>query len=231
MRILLVAATHFEIEGILIALSSDVDPNSVYDPEYLITGPGIFNTAYGLGRHLVGKNYDLIINVGIAGALDKSIEIGSAVNITSDYFSDFGAEAGAQFLSAFDIGLIDNNEFPFKNGWIVNDNFPNLASLAMLREAKGITVNTVHGNTTSISKLKERITADVESMEGAAFLHICLANQLPCLQIRTVSNYVEKRNRKNWKIPMALDNLSAVVVNLLKEMQNINSDSKQSVPK
>ncbi len=228
MHILLVAATHFEIEGVLVALSSDENPQSVYEPEYLVTGSGIFNTAYELGRHIVGKQYDMIINIGIAGAFEKSSEIGSVYNVTSDNFVDFGAENGQDFLSAFEIGLLDANEFPFKNGWIVNDNFPDSPTINSIPEAKGLTVNTTHGNTASIKKLKERISADIESMEGAAFLYICLMNNVPCLQIRATSNYVEKRNRKAWQIPLALDNLSSVVVAILKEFGNL-SESERNI--
>jgi futalosine hydrolase len=35
------------------------------------------------------------------------------------------------------------------------------------------------------------------------------------MQIRSISNYVEKRNKENWNIPLALKNLHATILELL----------------
>ena len=77
-----------------------------------------------------------------------------------------------------------------------------------LRKVTGITVNTVHGNTESIEAIQERINPTVESMEGAAFFYACEEAQVPAIQIRAISNYVEKRSRENWNVPLAVKNLN-----------------------
>ena len=218
MKILLVAATHFEIEGILLALSADANTHTPKQVEYLVTGPGIFHTAYEFGRYLNGKQFDLALNVGIAGVFHKSVPLGTVFNVVEDCFADFGAEDGNDYLSAFEIGLVNGNQFPFEGSKLKNRNLGNPRVLNQFPEAKGITVNTVHGSASSIKKLTGRIDADIESMEGAAFFYICRVNNVPCLQIRAVSNYIERRNRKAWNIPLALDNLSAAVVEIIREM-------------
>jgi futalosine hydrolase len=218
MKILLVAATHFEIEGILLALNANENIEVNDSIDYLVTGPGIFSTAYELGRYLIDKQYSLIINVGIAGVFDKKIPLGTVFNVVEDVFADFGAEDGTGYLSAFEIGLLNGNQYPYKNSILLNDEIPHLEFLQQIPEAKGITVNTVHGATQSIKKVLNRYTCDIESMEGAAFMYICKVNNLPFLQIRAVSNYVEKRNRKAWRIPIALDNLSSVVTSIVNEL-------------
>jgi futalosine hydrolase len=53
-------------------------------------------------------------------------------------------------------------------------------------------------------------------MEGAAFFYACREAGVPCLQIRAVSNYVEKRNRDNWHIGLAIKNLNTFAMDLLK---------------
>jgi len=38
------------------------------------------------------------------------------------------------------------------------------------------------------------------------------------VQIRSVSNYVEKRNKENWNIPLALKNLQSILIELLEKI-------------
>ena len=49
-------------------------------------------------------------------------------------------------------------------------------------------------------------------MEGAAFFYVCLCENIPFLQIRAISNYVEQRNEKNWNIPLAIKNLCLTLI-------------------
>jgi futalosine hydrolase len=56
-------------------------------------------------------------------------------------------------------------------------------------------------------------------MEGAAFFYACREAGVPCLQIRAVSNYVEKRNRDAWQIGLAVKNLNTFAVELLERLK------------
>ena len=73
---------------------------------------------------------------------------------------------------------------------------------------KGITVNTVHGDEMSIRNIINSMNPDVESMEGAAFFMVCQRFNIRCIQIRAISNKVEKRNLDNWDIDVAIKNLN-----------------------
>ena len=55
-------------------------------------------------------------------------------------------------------------------------------------------------------------------MEGAAFFYVCLQEKIPFLQIRSISNYVEKRNKSNWNIPLAIDNLNVVLLDIINSL-------------
>ncbi|RYY32368.1 MAG: futalosine hydrolase, partial [Sphingobacteriaceae bacterium] len=68
----------------------------------------------------------------------------------------------------------------------------------------------------SIQKTAKRVNVQLESMEGAAFFYACRQMDLPCVQIRAVSNYIEKRNRDAWKIGLAVKNLNTFAGEFLK---------------
>ena len=76
----------------------------------------------------------------------------------------------------------------------------------------------MHGNEDSIAAITNRLKPQLESMEGAAFFYACHQLKVPCVQIRAVSNYVEKRNRDNWEIGLAVKNLNTFALDLVKEL-------------
>jgi futalosine hydrolase len=90
--------------------------------------------------------------------------------------------------------------------------------LQKLKQVRAITVNKVHGNDDSIMKTSLLLSPQIESMEGAAFFYVCMKMNIPCIQIRAISNYVERRNRENWNIPLALESLKNTSVSLLNEI-------------
>ena len=175
------------------------------------------STAYCMGKVLQAYNYDLAINAGIAGCFDKNIPLGEVLNITTDCFPELGAEDGEYFLSLIDLKLLENDSFPFHNMELINESAINSAYINELKKVKGITVNTIHGNEENINKIKSLYFPITESMEGAAFMYACLIENLKHIQIRSVSNYVEKRNKASWNIPLALTNLNNTLLNILNE--------------
>ncbi len=197
MKILVTAATRFELYSVM----EDTILNQI---ETLVTGVGMTSTAYVLGKHLANNHYDLIINVGIAGAFNYALELSQVVEVQADQFSELGAEDGEDFLNLDQMGLSTWNEFPFQEGIVKAKNSIN----HQLEKVIGTTVNKVHGNEKSITEVKNRLNPDVESMEGAAFLYVCANENTDCIQLRAISNYVERRNRNAWQIDLALSNLA-----------------------
>lgn len=216
MKILIVSSTLFEVKPLLdflgIAVPSTGLNNANMDFEekeiqVLITGVGMVNTAVMLGRHL-NSSYDLVLNVGVCGAFDKSLEPGQLVHITEDTLSELGAEDGEDFLTYDKLNL--PGDFIFSQNY--NLSHPLINSL---RKAKGITVNTVHGNEDTIEKVRKLYNPDIESMEGAAFFAACQNVAPNYIQIRAVSNYVEKRDKSKWQMPVAIKNLNEFVIDLI----------------
>ena len=55
-------------------------------------------------------------------------------------------------------------------------------------------------------------------MEGAAFFQVCNTFNVPCIQIRAISNKVEHRNKDNWNLPLAIKNLNNKVEEIITEL-------------
>ncbi|MDB5159410.1 MAG: Futalosine hydrolase [Mucilaginibacter sp.] len=220
MRILIVAATQPEVQPLMDALGmqkSDEEDNlfvprhaSVANCSVLITGAGMVPTAFALGRHLPHNVYNLVINLGIAGSFDRNIKLGDVVEITKDTFAELGAEDDTRFINIEQLGL---------GAGIFNPTSSLVHFTKKISPVKvsAITVNTVHGNEANIASIANRLSPQLESMEGAAFFYACRELKVPCVQIRAVSNYVEKRNRDNWQIGLAVKNLNTFAQDLIKE--------------
>jgi futalosine hydrolase len=216
MRLLLVSATVFEIAPFLKKINAVVE-GTLFSTHYykqhqidiLLTGVGTTHTAFYLGKYL-NNTYDATINAGICGSFVKKFAIGDVVRIDEDCFADLGAEDDETFLSLEELKLPGTYS-------VKNENTFNHPIFTNLQVVKGVTVNTTHGNANSIEKFIKRTKADVESMEGAAFLFACNQNNSKCVQVRSISNYVEKRDRSKWNITLAIENLNKVLIDFIRQ--------------
>jgi futalosine hydrolase len=188
---------------------------SGHDVDVLVTGVGMVATATWATRALTNATYDVALNLGLCGSFDRSIEPGTVVHVVADRLSELGAEDGDAFLSIQHLHLLADDEPPFTRGMLVNAAPPVNAVLESLRAVEGITVNTVHGNQSSIACVTSRFSPQVESMEGAAFMYACLVHGIPFAQIRAVSNIVETRNRDSWKLREAIDALGETALRIV----------------
>jgi len=218
MKILLVAATTFEIASIIKEIEDKGIKKSFFEFEYLghtiyplVTGIGSMKTAFAIARICHNKEFDLAINLGLAGTVPGFHKPGDVVEIIEDCFADLGVEekSGA-FTDLFELELEDKNAAPFTNGKILNHKTSQL-----FMTAKAITVNTTHGHAESIKTIMGNYDFEVESMEGAAFFYACKILDIDCHQIRAISNLIEPRNRENWAIGEALSSLHSAFFKLL----------------
>ena len=220
MEILLVAATPFEMMPVQDWLETHFKKTAESSflkndltVSTLITGVGIAAVSWNLGGYFARKQPDLAINAGVAGALDRSLSLGDVVQVVSERFGDVGVEeADGRFTDLFELGLLDASEKPYINGLLYN---PAAAESRFLPQVKGLTVSKVHGSEPSIAAIRRKYPdAQVESMEGAAFFQACLLSDLPFLEIRSISNYVEPRNREAWQLGLAIENLNRTLVEM-----------------
>jgi futalosine hydrolase len=221
-KILYVTATTAEAESLKNILDITPVPSSIHnlDINILVTGVGSVATAWVLKQWICtyGKP-DLAINAGIAGSYRDDISIGDVVLLQSDCFADAGIEDDKEFITLFEAGFISENEFPFKHGILNADPLYFDLLKSLLKPVNAITVNTSTGSETSKSRLVRKFNPDIETMEGATFFYICSRENIPFIAIRSISNIVEKRNRDNWNIKLALDNLSAKLNDIFLTLQ------------
>lgn len=213
MKILLVAATKAEIEPFLLGHEFPNFPSpekkiGKHLVSILVSGVGMVATSFAMGSFCAEKKFDLAINAGIAGSFDPAIQQGDLCRVSEDILSEFGAEDGDNFLSADSIGLGKSQFYaPKISGFPIYH---------QLREVRSVTVNQVHGNAESISRFVKKFSPQIETMEGAAFFYACEKIGIPGIQIRSISNVVERRNRDNWKIELAIKNLNNTLSQVLK---------------
>lgn len=210
MKILIVAATEPEVQ----LLQSSEWAGRV---DVLVTGIGITFTAFALTQRLMKQAYDVVLNVGIAGSFDAAISLGDVVQVAQDEFADLAYETKTGYESFFDSGFIDGNKAPFVDGGILMATPPYEIQklLQFIKKTKGITVNKVHGTAETIAMAEEKYAPQIESMEGAAVFYVCKQMNVPVVQLRSVSNMVEPRNREAWNIPLAVKNLHVKITELL----------------
>ena len=55
-------------------------------------------------------------------------------------------------------------------------------------------------------------------MEGAAVMMVSKRFKIPCVQIRTISNRVEQRNKTKWDISLAVSNLNKEAQNYIENL-------------
>ncbi|MEO6229005.1 MAG: futalosine hydrolase [Ferruginibacter sp.] len=204
MSILVVAATNMEITP-FIADNKGVD--------ILVTGVGMPAALYHIQKKLGLSKYDFVIQAGIAGAFTSAIELSDVVIVGKDTFGDIGMEDNASFTPIFQSGFMDKNEFPFTDGWLINNN--PLLQLCSLPIVSAITVNKVSDSAIQKQQSVNNFNAQIESMEGAALHYICLQEHVPFMQLRSISNYVGERDKSKWKMKASIQNLNEALPKMI----------------
>lgn len=207
MNVLIVAATKFEIEPLL---------KEKIEADILITGIGITATTFHLTKKLLDKKYDFAIQAGIAGAFNANMDLGQVVFVKADTFADLGIEENGKLQTIFETGFINKNDFPYKDGWLVNNNA--LLEKNNSLSVNAVTINKITDNHFQNQFIKEKFSADIESMEGAAFHYVCLQQKTDFLQIRAVSNFVGERDKTKWEIKKSIENLNKELLKLIKNL-------------
>ena len=170
----------------------------------LVSGIGIPPVIYNLTRTLGTNEFDSVLQVGIAGSFRDSFPPLSLVEISEDAFADIGIDDRGRFSPLHEAGLVDPDESPFKGGRLVTND----AGKTGLPLAVAITVNTASGSDLIIEQRKRLFDPDIESMEGAAAFYVCLNQNIPVIQVRSVSNMVEPRDKSRWRTKEAISKLN-----------------------
>ena len=218
MHCLLVAATSVEIAAFTEHLSTTEKLQHIdFDLDILITGVGSNAATYALTRYLQHRKPDLVIQAGVAGAFDSRMAPGSVFIVKQDALADQGVKEKNGFRNVFDMELASPNELPYRKGVLPNP-YVELMKRTKLKKVVGITVNEITTDKKRAAHYVSRYKAQLESMEGASLHYVCLMEHVSFLQVRSISNYVGERNKKKWKLPLAIANLNKELVRLLQSL-------------
>ena len=218
MHCLLVAATAAEITPFTEHLAeTDKLIHIDFDVDILITGVGSVATTYALTRYLQHKRPELIIQAGVAGSFDPTVPAGTVYAVQKEIIADMGAVEKQRFANLFELGLANPNEAPFKRSWLTNPN-TTLLKRSRLKKVNAITVNEISTSKKRIQAYQDTYQPALESMEGAAFHYVCLQENIPFMQLRSISNTVGVRNKKQWDLPLAIEELNKVLIRLLEAL-------------
>lgn len=232
MKILIVSATAAEVAPLLSQqpvehskLNSKISSfkygsNSV---DVMITGAGMFATAYEMGSWLARRYYDLILGVGIAGSFNKRTQIGSVVQVQSEQLGDLGIEEDDGFRPISQLHFFDPDAFPFSGAQLHSDRFrPTLRSLQQIPLCSGVSVNCSSGRASTIRQIVRIFRPDIETMENAGFFYACLSVRQPrFVALRAISNIIDLRSKQEWDIPLAVNELHKVICSVLDECDKV----------
>ncbi|MEN9859228.1 MAG: futalosine hydrolase [Bacteroidota bacterium] len=214
MNCLVIAATPIEIRPLLEKLKEGNIPisNSI-QLDVLITGIGLLATSYSLQKQIQLKRPDLIIQAGVGGCFDKKMKLGRVFIIKKEAIADQSVIELNALKTLFDLDLVPANQPPYQKGWLVNPH-PIVKKLR-LPKATGISVNEITTHLQKVRFYKKQFNPLIESMEGAALHYVALQEDIPFIQLRSTSNYIAERNKKNWNMPAAIHSLNQTLLNLL----------------
>lgn len=216
MKILLTAATTFEIETTLELIEKKGLAQHI-ETEVLITGIGPVNATYLLTTSIMNTKPDLVLQAGIAGSFNYAeVPAGETVLVKYDAFGDLGMEEKGKFTTVFDAGFAGKNHFPFTDGWLINPH--HLLNNSSLRVVQSVTINKVSDNPAQRQQLIDTFSPQTETMEGAALHYVCLQQQVPFLQVRSISNEVGERDKSKWEMNKAVNNLNKELIKLLNNL-------------
>jgi futalosine hydrolase len=156
------------------------------------------------------------MQAGIAGCFDKNIALGSVVVVKQEAIGDQGVIESGKMNTLFDLGLVEKNQLPFSNGWLINKS--EYLKKVKLKKVKGITINEITTSKQKIGFYQDNFEPVVESMEGAALHYVSLLEKIPFLQVRSISNYIGERNKKKWNIKESINNLNKELIRLLESL-------------
>lgn len=195
----------------------------------LATGIGPLNAALGLGRLQGSQTLCGVLNLGVAGSFDTAaLPVGQVVAVERECWPEFGLHtaagldpAGLGFAQAQGPGGPVHADIALD---------PGAAALAMglpprlveaLPRAPALTVAGVSGWSGRAGELAARHGPGplLENMEGFALALGCLRAGLPFMELRSVSNRVGQRPPHGWNLPLALETLGSVALEILGESE------------
>lgn len=159
------------------------------------TGVGPVNAAFALTRALTDAPASGLIICGVGGAYRASgLQPGDVVCAASETYGDLGADSPDGFLDMQALG------FPVVAGDPPIFNTLPLDIFPLARRVGFVTCATCTGTDEKADDIQARTGGAVESMEGAALVHVARMMGVPVGEVRGISNIAGRRDRGSWRL-------------------------------
>lgn len=160
----------------------------------LRTGVGPVNAAHALTLFLARERAESVVCCGVGGAYPGTLDMLEVACAETETYADLGADSPEGFLDMARLGFpVIEREPPLYN------RLP-LAVFPSERRLGFATRTTCTGTDEAAREIAARTGAAVESMEGAAVVHVCLRLGVPVGEVRAVSNMAGDRDRGAWRV-------------------------------
>jgi futalosine hydrolase len=184
------------------------------------SGVGMLASAFSLTKLVMEEKPDLLLQIGMAGCFDNSVQLGKVVLVENEIAGDLGVEEDGKWRDVFNMKLERSNYPPFEKRLLPNPHLQKL-NLLKLRAVTGLTVNEITTRKERIKQLVRKYNPTTESMEGAALHYVCRSMNIPFLQMRTISNYVGERDKSKWMMKESLDNLTQALLKYVDKLYKV----------
>ncbi len=226
--LLIAAATDMEMQAFTRSCEGSADF------EFLVTGVGPVETTFTLTSRLA-RGLDTvqgIIHFGIAGAYLRSDDGGAGMLdiclAEEEILGDFGIchqdriePFVAPELGVSDRFLLDKKLLEKTALFLEQEHIP-------CRTGRFVTVSCASGTRSRGNMLAEQFQGLCENMEGAAVARVCTGFNLPCLELRCISNFVEDRNTGRWKLKEACARAGTIAARVAGHLRNYEVLSTQN---
>lgn len=204
---LLVCATALELNAL---------PEQVLDNpgiSVLVCGVGPVESTLNLTRYIaaqIGSEVSAVVNFGVGGAYpDSGLGLLDCCFADSEVLGDLSICTQEDFMDLPD-SLAPLRYFTLENGlYGAAQEFCRHKSYPF-SHGPFVTVCCASGSEQRGRTLKNKFEAVCENMEGAALARVCQDFNLPFLEVRSISNMVENRNRDRWKLQPAAAKAAAL---------------------
>ncbi|MCK4911635.1 MAG: futalosine hydrolase [Thermodesulfovibrionales bacterium] len=188
---------------------------------HITSGVGITNAAWA--ATVLAERFDIsrMINFGIAGAYPGSgLSPGDVAVAEEEVYADTGIATAKEMLTMKDAGMALLVKGSRKNYNAFELDKKLLKKALPLVDASGrfLTVSQATGTLKRSKELEKKYGAIVENMEGAAVAHICARYGISALEIRGISNMVEKRDPSKWLKKPAATKCQQALISVIEQL-------------
>lgn len=176
--------------------------NEGHSIDFHEAGVGVLSNTFSLMQLIKSNKPDCIIQVGIAGTFEGGLALGEVVVVEADCLGDLGVMESNGWKTTADLGFGNHTELKLINP------YTDQLNLLQLPKVHAVTVNQITTSEQQAQLYRDKFSAKVETMEGAALHYVCKQLSIPFIQIRAISNMVGERDKSKWLLTESIRNLN-----------------------